>query len=187
MGSVLSIFGLFVLLNKYPHNLKNLICISVYCLTLFILYTSSTLYHSLKPGKAKAIFRKTDHCSIFLLIAGTYTPLCVLCLKSKLALYVLTGVWIAAIVGIILNSIDVNKFSKISLTCYILMGWSVVFIAKTVIHDLSMSQLWFLLGGGLFYSIGSIIYVIGKKVKYMHSIWHFFVLGGSILHFMIFC
>ena len=81
--------------------------------------------------------------------------------------------------------IDVNKFSKFSLTCYILMGWSVVFIAKPAMNFLLSSQLWWLLIGGVFYTVGAVLYVLGKKIKYMHSVWHLFVLAGSVCHFMI--
>lgn len=186
IGSLLSVFGAIVLIQKYKYDVKSLVFMMIYCFTLFLLYTISTLYHSLKKGKAKAIFRKFDHCSIFLLIAGTYTPICATLLKNNFAFLILTAVWILAIVGIVFNAIDVNKFSKFSLTCYILMGWSIVFIARPTIETLSHAQLIYLLIGGLFYTIGAIIYVLGKKIKYMHSIWHLFVLAGSIFHFFVF-
>ena len=121
-----------------------------------------------------------------MLIAGTYTPICATLLKNNFAFLILTAVWILAIVGIVFNAIDVNKFSKFSLTCYILMGWSIVFIARPAIEALSHAQLIYLLIGGLFYTIGAIIYVLGKKIKYMHSIWHLFVLAGSIFQFFVF-
>ena len=89
-------------------------------------------------------------------------------------------------IGITLNAVNVNKFSKISLACYIIMGWSVIFMAKPVIESLSEYQLYKLLAGGIFYTVGAVLYVVGKKVKYMHSVWHLFVLAGSICHFMIF-
>lgn len=186
IGSLLSIVAILVLIQKYSSKPLDLVFMLIYCFTLFLLYTISTLYHSLKKGKAKRVFRKLDHCSIFLLIAGTYTPICATVLKNKFAFYVLVGVWILAIIGIVLNAIDVNKFSKFSLTCYILMGWSIVLIARPTIEILNHSQLLFLIIGGILYTVGAIIYVIGKKIKYMHSVWHIFVLAGSILHFLIF-
>jgi hemolysin III len=185
LGIIFAVAAIIMLLAKYPHNFENMFSIIVYGTTLFILYAVSTLYHSLKTGKAKAVFRKLDHCSIFLLIAGTYTPLCTLCIKEPIALVVLACVWITAIVGIILNSIDVNKFSKFSLACYIIMGWSVVFIAKPVMQDLTQRQLNLLLLGGIFYTVGAALYVVGKKKRYIHSVWHIFVLAGSVCHFMI--
>lgn len=185
IGIAFSIFVLVFLLLKYPKNFKDVFSISIYSITLLALYTISTLYHSFKVSKVKSNFRKLDHCSIFLLIAGTYTPLCMLFIKGIESTFVLVSVWIAALIGIILNSIDVNRFSKFSLSCYIFMGWSVVFIAKPAMIGLSSLQLTWLLTGGILYTLGAIIYVLGKKVRYMHSLWHLFVLGGSISHFMI--
>ncbi len=186
IGSLLSIIGAIILILKYQSNPQNLVFMMVYCFTLFLLYSISTLYHSLKKGRAKAIFRKFDHCSIFLLIAGTYTPLCATFLKNIFAFCILAAVWTLAIIGIVFNAIDVNRFSKFSLICYILMGWSIIFIARSTLEVLNQRQLIYLLVGGIFYTVGAIIYVIGKKVKYMHSIWHFFVLAGSIFHFLVF-
>lgn len=184
VGVILSIFALIFLVINYPKNFKSMFAISVYSGTLLLLYTISTLYHALKVSKAKSFFRKLDHCSIFLLIAGTYTPLCMIYINGIMSTIILCLVWIVAIVGIVLNAIDVNKFSKLSLGCYIFMGWSIVFIAKPTLQFLSHQQLIWLLTGGIFYTIGSIIYVVGKKVKYMHSVWHLFVLAGSICHFL---
>ena len=186
IGSLLSVIAVIVLIQKYKGHTADLVFMLIYCFTLFLLYTISTLYHSLKRNKAKEVLRKLDHCSKFLLIAGTYTPICAAILKTNFAFCVLAGVWILGIVGIVFNAIDVNKFSKFSLTCYILMGWSIVFIAHPTIKILNREQLLYLLIGGIFYTVGAIIYVIGKKIKYMHSIWHIFVLAGSIFHFLIF-
>ncbi len=185
LGVVFSVVAYVLLLQKYVHNSANMLCITIYCASLFILYTVSTVYHALKVGKTKALFRKFDHCSIFVLIAGTYTPLCVMYISGPFSKAVLAGVWLAAIVGIVLNAIDVNKFSKVSLACYIIMGWSVVFIAKPAIQSLTQSQLVYLLVGGIFYTVGAVLYVVGKKMRYIHSVWHMFVLAGSIFHFMI--
>lgn len=186
IGSLLSILGIFILIKKYSGSPLDLTFMMIYCFTLFLLYTISTLYHSFKKNKAKKVFRKLDHCSIFLLIAGTYTPICATILKNSFSFYILAGVWILAIVGIVFNAIDVNKFSKFSLICYILMGWSIILIARPTIQILNREQLLYLLIGGIFYTVGAIIYVIGKKIKYMHSVWHIFVLVGSIFQFLVF-
>ena len=98
---------------------------------------------------------------------------------------VLISVWIAAAIGIALNLVDVNKFSKLSLACYIFMGWSIIFMTKPALIYMSFRQLRLLLVGGVFYTAGAVIYVLGKKVKYMHSIWHLFVLAGSACHFIV--
>lgn len=185
LGVVFSVIAYVLLLQKHLYNLTDMLCITIYCASLLILYTVSTVYHALKVGKTKALFRKFDHCSIFVLIAGTYTPLCVMYINGSFSKAVLVGVWTAAIVGIVLNAIDVNKFSKVSLACYIIMGWSVVFIAKPAVQSLTQSQLVYLLVGGIFYTVGAVLYVVGKKMRYIHSVWHMFVLAGSIFHFMI--
>lgn len=186
IGAVLAVLATVLLLIRVPHTLKNILCVLIYCSTLFILYIISTLYHALKINRAKAVFRKFDHCSIFLLIAGTYTPICLMYVNNTISWIILSCVWIVALIGITLNAVNVNKFSKISLACYIIMGWSAIFMAKPVIESLSEYQLYQLLAGGIFYTVGAVLYVVGKKVKYMHSVWHLFVLAGSICHFMIF-
>lgn len=183
IGAAFSFFALFLLLQKYEHTPKNYLCIGVYCFSLFFLYSISTLYHSLKPGRAKDILQKLDHCSIFVLIAGTYMPICIIFVGGFLSQLVFLALCCAAICGIILNAVDVQKFSRFSMICYILMGWSIVFMAKPTLIALDADQLFWLIEGGIFYTVGAAIYLIGKKIKYMHSIWHIFVLFGSICHF----
>lgn len=185
LGVIFSLVAWLFLIFNYPRNIKNVFAFSAYGATLFILYTISTLYHSLKVSKIKSNFRKLDHCSIFLLIAGTYTPICMLLIKGTASMIVLISVWIAASIGIALNLVDVNKFSKLSLACYIFMGWSIIFMTKPALIYMSFRQLRLLLVGGVFYTAGAVIYVLGKKVKYMHSIWHLFVLAGSACHFIV--
>lgn len=185
LGVIFSVVAWLFLLVNYPRNIKNVFAFSIYGATLLILYTISTLYHSFRVSKIKSNFRKLDHCSIFLLIAGTYTPICMLLTKGTASRIVLISVWIAAAIGIALNLVDVNKFSKVSLACYIFMGWSIIFMTKPALMYMSFRQLRLLLIGGMFYTVGAVIYVLGKKVKYMHSIWHLFVLAGSVYHFMV--
>lgn len=183
IGAVLSFFAFFLLINKLDHTVKNYVCISVYCFSLFCLYTISTLYHSLKPGKAKSVFQKLDHCSIFILIAGTYMPICLIFVGGIMSKAVFAIVCATAICGIVLNAINVQKFSKFSMICYIVMGWSVILMAGPTFRCLDVDQLFWLVEGGIFYTVGAVIYLIGKKIRYMHSIWHIFVLLGSICHF----
>lgn len=184
IGAVLAFFAFFLLINRLDHTVKNYVCISFYCFSLFCLYTISTLYHSLKPGKAKNVFQKLDHCSIFILIAGTYMPICLIFVGGLLSKVVFAIVCSAAICGIVLNAIDVQKFSRFSMICYIIMGWSVLLMAKPTFRCLDVDQLCWLIEGGIFYTVGAIIYLLGKRIKYMHSIWHIFVLFGSICHFL---
>ncbi len=185
IGAALSIVAIVLLIINSPFDAKSIICVTIYSVSLFILYIISTLYHAIFPGKAKKVFRVLDHCSIFVLIAGTYTPICLLLLDSVIGWILFFVVWIAAIVGIVFNSIDIKKFSKFSMICYIAMGWVVVFAFKPLIESITSMQLLLLVLGGVAYTIGAVLYVLGKKKKYMHSIWHIFVLLGSILHFFM--
>ena len=185
IGALLALWGIIILVVKNYCDKNSLPGILIYGITLFTLYSVSSIYHALPSGKLKSIFRKFDHCSIFLLIAGTYTPLCMNYITETAGTIVLLTVWAVAIIGITLNLIDVNKFSKISMACYLIMGWSIVFISKPAMRCLSYSHLKWLFIGGIFYSVGAILYIIGKKVKYIHFIWHLFVLTGSICHYQV--
>lgn len=152
-------------------------------ISLIILYSMSCIYHSLKPNNAKRVMRVFDHCTIFLLIAGTYTPYTLVALRHSVGWQLFGIVWAAAIIGIILNAIDMERFKAISMFCYLAMGWVIVFAFKPLTAAVAKEGIVLLVAGGISYTVGAVIYGIGSKVKYMHSIWHFFVLGGSILHF----
>lgn len=187
LGAIFGVIALalFFTSPQFKGVLKQF-CFSVYGVSLTILFAVSAIYHALKADKAKGIFRKLDHCAIFLLIAGTYTPISLLLVKGITGMVIVSVVWLSAILGIILNSIDVNKFAKFSFACYLSSGWAVIFAIKPLIKSLSSQQLFWLFIGGLMYTVGAVIYVVGKKIKFMHSVWHVFVLGGSLSHFMIF-
>lgn len=185
IGAVLSIIAIVLLIVNSPFDAKSIICVSIYSVSLFVLYIISTLYHAILPGRAKMVFRVLDHCSIFVLIAGTYTPICLLMLNSIVGWILFFIVWTAAIVGIVFNSIDMRKFSKFSMVCYIAMGWVVIFAFKPLIESITSTELILLILGGIAYTVGAVLYVLGKKKKYVHSIWHLFVLIGSILHFLM--
>lgn len=157
---------------------------ALYGSMLFILYMMSTMYHALKRNNAKRVFRVFDHCTIFLLIAGTYIPVVLVAIGGALG-WVYFGVIVAAsVVGIVFNAIDVEKYQKISLFCYIFMGWVIVFGFKALIDNMDKNGIILLVAGGIVYTLGAVLYKIGDNRKYFHSIWHFFVLGGSILHFL---
>ena len=185
VGALLAIAAIVLLPIFSPKTVLNITCVSIYSATLFILYIISTMYHALGLCKAKRIFRVLDHCSIFLLIAGTYTPISILMIGGNLGYILCISIWVVAIIGIILNSIDLKKFAKVSMACYIGMGWAVIFAFKPLINSVTPYQLTMLLAGGVAYTVGAIIYGVGKKVKYMHSLWHLFVLAGSVLHFLM--
>lgn len=151
---------------------------------MIILYSMSCIYHALKPNNAKRVMRIFDHCTIFLLIAGTYTPFTLVSLRDSVGWILFGVIWAAAVIGIILNAIDMEKFKVISMICYLAMGWAIIFAFKPLMRAVPGKGIELLVAGGISYTIGAVIYGIGSKVKYMHSIWHFFVLGGSILHFL---
>ena len=177
-GAVMLILQL-IFCEKTP---VTVVSVSIFGGSMVLLYTVSTLYHALGINKAKQVFRVLDHCTIFLLIAGTYTPITLCCLKGIVGLALFGIVWGAAIVGVVLNAVSVERFKKVSMVCYIAMGWVVVFAMKTVLREMSSVGLWFLLAGGIAYTSGAVLYGLGKKIPYMHSVWHLFVLAGSVLH-----
>lgn len=185
IGALLSIAAIVLLIISSSLKAKTIVCVTIYSATLFLLYIVSTLYHSLGVNKAKKVFRILDHCSIFILISGTYTPICLLMLDGVVGWLLFSVVWSAAIVGIVFNAIDLKKFSKLSMVCYIAMGWAIIFAIKPLLCVVNQRQLLFLFLGGIFYTVGAIIYGVGKKIKYMHSLWHVFVLAGSIFHFFM--
>lgn len=155
----------------------------VYGVSLIMLYTMSTLYHAIAAQKAKEVLRVFDHTSIFLLIAGTYTPFCLVALEGNpRGVAVAAAVWICAILGIVLNAISLKKTEKLGTVLYVIMGWSIIMVIKDVIAALPAAGFWLLLLGGIAYTGGLVFYAIKKK--YMHSIWHLFVLTGSLLHYL---
>ncbi|WP_027340321.1 PAQR family membrane homeostasis protein TrhA [Halonatronum saccharophilum] len=155
---------------------------SIYGATLVILYLSSTLYHSFPKGRAKKVFQIFDHAAIYLLIAGTYTPLTLIALRGPLGWTIFGIVWFIAIVGIVFKAIWIEKFQILSTLLYILMGWLIIFAIKPLFAAIPRASLIFLVIGGLFYTLGTIFYA-WPMMKYHHAIWHIFVLGGSIFHF----
>lgn len=168
-------------------NAYGVVSMALFGSTLVLLYTMSAIYHFLRPNKAKKLFRIFDHCTIFLLIAGTYTPFCLVTLREVSVIgWVLFGiVWGLAILGIVGNAINMHHpvIKTLSMICYLGMGWCVIFALKTLLSNLAMGGFVFLLLGGISYTIGAIFYGFGKKCKYIHSVWHLFVVLGSILHF----
>lgn len=155
---------------------------AIFGASMIILYMMSTLYHAITNRKAKKFFRIMDHNTIFLLIAGTYTPITLVPLRGPVGWALFGIIWGTAILGIVLNSINLEKFKKLSLVCYIIMGWAVIVTIKPMIRSVPTQSLVFLLVGGIFYTAGVVFYVI-KKIKYFHSIWHLFTIGGTVFHY----
>ncbi len=184
-GALLSIAGAVVLIifAAIYSDAWAVVSSSIYGASLIILYTMSTLYHAITNVKAKKVFRILDHNTIFFLIAGTYTPYVLVPLRGPLGWTMFGLIWGAAILGITLTSINLEKFKIFSMICYLAMGWAVVATIKPLMESISSLSLIFLMIGGAFYTIGVIFYVMQKKFKYMHSIWHIFTVGGSIFHY----
>ena len=186
IGALLAIVALILctVISAQHGNVVAVISSIIYGTTQIILYTMSTLYHSLAINNAKRVFRIIDHCSIFLLIAGTYTPFTLVALEKPLGYYIFAIVWGIAILGIVLNSIDLKKYKKISLIGYVVLGWIIIFAYNPLKEAVNWSGILLLIAGGIVYTLGAIIYALGKKIKYFHSIFHIFVLTASILHFL---
>ena len=171
----------WLLLTCRPTALR-LVSAAVFGGTMVLLYTVSTLYHGLGLNRAKVVFRSLDHCTIFLLIAGTYTPITLVCLGGWKGWAMFGVVWAAAALGVVLNAISVERFKKVSMACYLAMGWVVVLAMGDFYRAASPLCFWCLLAGGILYTLGAVLYGVGKKVPYMHAVFHLFVLGGSVLH-----
>lgn len=183
-GAVLSVAGTVVLIvcAAIYSDAWAVVSSCIYGASLIILYTMSTLYHSITNKRAKAFFRIMDHNTIFVLIAGTYTPITLAVLRGAWGWVLFSVVWAAAIVGIVLNSIDLERFKKLSIVCYVAMGWVIVFAIKPLIDSAPALSLVFLVIGGVFYTAGIVFYAI-KRVRYFHSVWHLFTIAGSAFHY----
>lgn len=183
VGALLSIAAtvLLIVFSALHHNVMGVVGSSIYGATMIVLYTMSTLYHSLTHKTAKKVFRVFDHCSIFLLIAGTYTPYCLCTLWGNGGLGILIAIWTCAILGIVFNAIALEKVKTASLVFYVIMGLAILFKLGTLLQLLPTGGIVWMCLAGATYILGIIFYL--WKVKYMHSIWHLFVLGGSICFF----
>ena len=158
----------------------------VYSMTMILLYTTSGLYHGLHDSMAKRVFQVLDHCTIYLFIAGTYTivMLCSVRLENAAIAWLIFAVeWILAAIAVTLTAIDLERYKHFSLACYIILGWIGIIAVKPAVRALGAAGSILLLAGGISYTIGSVLYVIGRKKQYVHSVFHIFILLGSLLHF----
>lgn len=187
IGSVIGIVTLImcIIISTKNQNIYGIISSIIFGLTIIVLYTMSSIYHGLKSElRAKKIFQIIDHCSIFLLIAGSYTPFCLCTLReySPVLGWTIFGIiWVLAVLGIILNSIDLKKYKIFSMICYLIMGWCIVFKINVVIELLGTVGFTLLLLGGIAYTIGAVLYGLGKKKKWMHSVFHIACIIGTVL------
>ncbi len=161
---------------------------AIYGGTMVVLYTMSSIYHGLKNDMAKKVFQVIDHCTIYFLIAGTYTPITLggLRVNHPVVGFVVFGiVWGCCLAAATLTAIDLEKYKKLSIICYLGMGWCIIFFIKPTIEVLGTGGMVYLLTGGIAYTIGAVLYGLGKRKRYMHSLFHLFVIAGSVLHFFM--
>jgi len=159
----------------------------IYGASLILLYTMSSVYHGLRPNMGKKVMQVLDHCTIYFLIAGTYTPVALCAIRPRFPGWgwVIFGiVWGVSAVAVVFTAIDLKKYAKFSMACYIGLGWCVVLAVKPTIQSVPMGGLVWLLIGGIAYTVGAVLYGLGRKHRYMHSVFHLFVLLGSICHFI---
>lgn len=154
-----------------------------YVITLFLLYLASTLYHAIPYESTKRRLKVLDHCAIYLLIAGTYTPFTIVGMRGSWGWGLFATIWTLAVAGVIFKLYFTGRFKLVSTLIYIAMGWLIVVAIQPMMESLTSFTLKWLLAGGVFYTVGTVFY-ISKKIPYSHSIWHGFVMAGSICHFV---
>lgn len=180
---VLFAVTMMVLLLVRASGTREILSVLAFAIAMIVLYLSSTLFHSFpeKMRRVYTVFQRFDHSAIFILITGTYTPFMVLLANNTKGYILLAVLWGITIIGIVFKSIWISKFQLVHLTLYVLMGWSVMLIWNDI-YPLPGNTMWFLLCGGISYTAGVVFYV--SRFKYAHFVWHLFVLGGSVLHFI---
>ncbi|MCW1973855.1 hemolysin III [Pantoea sp. PA1] len=185
LGCLFGIVGLMLLLDKASvmnAGLTAIISSSLYGGSMILLFLASTLYHAVSHPRAKRVLKKVDHCAIYLLIAGTYTPFLMVGLQSPLAYGLMAVIWGLALLGIIFKLTIAERFKALSLVTYLCMGWLSLIVVYQLAMKLSAGGIWLLASGGIIYSLGVIFYV-ARRVPFNHAIWHAFVLGGCVCHF----
>ena len=185
VGVLLSIAGLSWMLyvSIAAADPWRVVASTIYGLTLILLFLASTVYHSMYASRHRDIFKLLDHCAIYLLIAGSYTPFLLVAMRSDTGWWLFGTVWALATAGIVTKLWFRNRFPKIALASYLAMGWLIVVAAPQMAEAIGPNGMAWLIGGGLFYSVGAIFYAM-KRLPYGHAVWHVFVLGGGICHFL---
>ncbi len=181
VGAALGIAGTVILL-LHSSGAWDIVSSAIYGASMILLFLMSCLYHALAAPKAKRVFRVFDHTSIFLLIAGTYTPFTLITLHGWIGWTLFGIVWAAAVVGIVLNAISIERFRRFSQICYIASGWCILIAFVPLWQNLALPGILLLLAGGVAYTVGVLFYR-DKQHRYVHSVWHLFVLAGAILHY----
>jgi hemolysin III len=187
IGSVLAIIGSAVVITiavMRGGDTMTIVSLAVYGLMLLLLYLSSTLYHSLR-GKAKQLFHVFDHCAIYLLIAGTYTPFTLVTLRGVWGYSLFAIIWTLAIAGVAKDIFLRGRYRALSVVLYVLMGWLVVAAFGPLHRALPAPGIALLAAGGVVYTVGIVFFALSKRVAHMHGVWHLFVLAGSIFHYLV--
>ena len=185
IGALLSITGLVILMIAAVSrgDIWRIVSFSIYGTTLVLLYLSSTIYHGISNIRIKHIFQVLDHSAIYLLIAGSYTPLTLISLRGPWGWTLLGMVWGIALIGILMKAFFFDQTQVISTILCIIMGWLIIIAIKPLLQTIPWGMFWWIAAGGLSYSLG-IIFYIPSNIPYHHTIWHLFVMGGSIAHFL---
>ena len=174
-----------VIISAMKGSVSGVVCSAIFGASMVTLYTMSSIYHGLRTDISKKVFQVIDHCTIYFLIAGTYTPMliCGLVRTAPVAAWIIfAAVWGFAFLATTLTAIDLKKYKVFSMICYIGMGWAIIFSIGDMYRCLGPAGFWLLLSGGIAYTGGTIFYKLGNNLRYFHSIFHIFTLIGSILH-----
>ena len=184
IAAALSVVGTVVLIVAASRlgDVWKIVSFSVFGATLFLLYMASTLYHSARHPKLRSAFKMLDHCAIFLLIAGTYTPFLLVNMRGPVGWTLFAVIWGLALTGVILKLVFGNRYKIARVAIYLVMGWLIMFASSTLVERLSEQALALTVAGGIVYTVGVIFY-LGNRIPYNHAIWHLFVVGGSTCHF----
>ena len=183
VGAALAIAALVLCVVKAT-TIPGNVSAALYGTFMIFLYTISCIYHALSPRtRGKRVLRVIDHANVFLMVAGTYMPICLSLISGALGWTVFGIVWTVTIVAVVFSCIDVDRYQMVGVACNLILGWGVLFLLPVLLEKVPAVAVWLLVMGGIDYTLGSILYVNGTKVRYMHSIFHFFVLFGSVMHF----
>ena len=186
-GIAVLILVISVLISVFNRNVWAVVTCALYGGSMIALYTVSSIYHGMHAGTGKKVMQVIDHCTIYALIAGTYTPILLIAVRPQnpiIAWSIFFAQWGLAAIAVTLTAIDLKKYQKFSMICYIGMGWCIVLVLKPALDIIGLTGFLWLLAGGIAYTIGAVLYGLGRKHKYMHSVFHIFVVIGSVFQFI---
>jgi hemolysin III len=186
IGATLALAGaaVLVVVASQDGGMRRIVSFSIYGTTLFLLYLISTFYHGLPTGRAKAVFKVLDHQAIYLLIAGSYTPLTLVSLNGPVGWWMFGVIWAMAVLGLVLDALPLRGARVVPMIIYFVMGWMILLAIKPLLEVMPLAGFIWLLSGGLFYTSGIVFYALDNRHPWMHGIWHLFVLAGSVSHYV---